>query len=78
MTGPDRVASEDRPASHTYRIVVCGSLSSEWLVMLDEARIEPSDNATTLWVTVADQVALRGLLSRLWDLNLTVVSVNPA
>jgi hypothetical protein len=30
---------------------------------------------TTLSGAVADQAALRGLLCRLWDLNLTIVSV---
>jgi hypothetical protein len=30
---------------------------------------------TTLTGAVADQAALRGMLCRLWDLNLTVVSV---
>ena len=32
-------------------------------------------SCTTLTGAVADQAALRGLLCRLWDLNLTVVSV---
>mgnify|MGYP001826307122 FL=1 len=36
-------------------------------------REDPS--RTTLAGAVADQAALRGLLCRLWDLNLTVVSV---
>jgi hypothetical protein len=30
---------------------------------------------TTLTSTVADQAALCGILTRIWDLNLTVVSV---
>ena len=36
-----------------------------------------SDQAplTTLTIPVADQAALRGLLCKLWDLNLTLISV---
>ena len=30
---------------------------------------------TTLTGTVADQAELRGMLSKIWDLNLTVVSM---
>ncbi len=33
---------------------------------------------TVLTGPVVDQAALRGILNRLWDLNLTVISVNPA
>jgi hypothetical protein len=32
---------------------------------------------TALTGSVADQAALRGILNRLWDLNLTVISVVP-
>jgi len=31
---------------------------------------------TILTGAVADQAALRGILSRIWDLNLTLISVN--
>jgi hypothetical protein len=31
---------------------------------------------TRLRVSVADQSALRGILTKIWDLNLTLVSVN--
>jgi len=32
---------------------------------------------TTLLVSVPDQAALRGILNNIWDLNLTLISVNP-
>jgi len=34
------------------------------------------DEATILTGAVADQSALRGILNKLWDLNLILVSVN--
>ncbi len=38
-------------------------------------RDQASPGRTTLTGAVADQAALRGALCRLWDLNLTIVSV---
>jgi hypothetical protein len=32
---------------------------------------------TVLTGVVADQAALRGILTKIWDLNLTLISVNP-
>ncbi len=65
-----------------YRIVVQGRLDdswSDWLsgmsVSVDQTRDGVS--VTTLTGPVVDQAALRGILNRLWDLNLTLISVNP-
>lgn len=63
-----------------YRIVVRGELSerwSEWFGGLDLSfSQEPNGGTlTTLRGLVADQAALRGLLCKLWDLNLTLISV---
>jgi hypothetical protein len=38
--------------------------------------ITSGDDITTLTGAVADQSALRGILTRLWDLNLDLISVN--
>ena len=73
--------SPGKEKSAKYRIVVQGELDgnwSEWLggmVVTYEAR---GDNTglTTLTGTVTDQSALRGILSRIWDLNLMVISVD--
>jgi len=70
------VSAGDGPSR--YRIALRGGLDRSWLAWLDEVAIESGGDVTVLVVTVADQVALRGLLSQLWDLNLTVISVNPA
>ena len=64
-----------------YRIVVQGELDGDWsewlggMAVVYEARGDDT-GLTTLTGTVTDQSALRGILSRVWDLNLTVVSVD--
>ncbi len=62
-----------------YQIKVQGRLHANWsgwlegLTLTTEGANETA--ITTLTGTVADQAALRGLLTRLWNLNLIVVSV---
>lgn len=70
---------EDRQA---YRIRVEGWLDQDWLDWLggpDVAleRVAGGEPATILTTALLDQAALRGLLCRLWDLNLVLVSVTP-
>jgi len=67
-------------APATYQIEVQGKLDESWASWLDGmtiARTNVYDGAPVVVLTgpVADQAALRGLLSRLWDLNLTVVGL---
>ena len=72
-------ATGDHPRP-TYEIRVRGELDSGWqqwfsglaITLTYEAEQAPT---TTLVGPVVDQAALRGLLCRLWDLNLTVISV---
>lgn len=64
-----------------YQIVVLGELDenwSEWLgCVLFESHCQSSkSNKTTIIGALPDQAALRGLLNKLWDLNLTLISVN--
>lgn len=77
MAEADQVGCEHLRDTSGYRIEVRGSLTSEWLAWLDGVAVEPAGDTTILSVVLADQVALRGFLSRLWDLNVTVVSMNP-
>lgn len=68
----------DQPA--TYQIEVQGALDASWVEWFDSMTIlvERRGNGsfiTTLSGSVADQAALRGILSRLWDLNLALLSV---
>jgi hypothetical protein len=64
-----------------YQIVVKGELDpswSEWLDGFEIARgVAPRGGCTTLLAgTISDQASLRGLLNRLWDLNLEILAVN--
>jgi len=63
-----------------YEIQVRGELDrdwEEWLggLSLSVRQTGGKQRTTTLVGPVADQSALRGILCRLWDLNLTLVSV---
>lgn len=63
-----------------YRIVVYGELSRRWVDWFDNFDIRVSQKPGGATVTilsgpVVDQAALRGMLCKLWDLNLTVISV---
>ena len=63
-----------------YRVQVQGPISERWTDWFDGMTItieQGSDGAqvTTLTGTVVDQAALRGILVKLWDLNLTLISV---
>jgi hypothetical protein len=63
-----------------YEIKVEGELDESWeawfssmIVALEKSTDCPT--TTTLTGALADQAALRGMLCRIWDLNLTIVSV---
>lgn len=64
-----------------YDIRVEGTLDQSWSDWLEgmTVRIETRTGdlpITTFSGSVADQSALRGIMNRLWDINLTLVSVN--
>lgn len=74
------MGSSDNQPQGIYEIRVRGVLDRDWqswfdglAVTLTSAGEQPP--TTTLTGPVADQAALRGILCRLWDLNLTLVSV---
>jgi hypothetical protein len=63
-----------------YEITVKGTLDQAWsdwfsnvVITVDEDR--DGRASTILSVRVDDQAALRGMLNKLWDLNLTLLSV---
>lgn len=63
-----------------YRIGMQGQLDARWTGWFEGMTVvhgvdEAGDPVTTLCGSLADQAALRGLLSRIWDLNLTLLSV---
>ena len=66
--------------SQLYQIKIAGVLNERWAEWFDGMSIEciPEENGTfvtTLTGPVADQAALHGLLMRIRDLNLRLISV---
>ena len=63
-----------------YEIQVLGELDQNWNQWFDGLTVKSTTtghrpSVTSLVGPVADQAALRGILCKLWDLNLTLISV---
>ena len=59
-----------------YEIRVQGELSADWSEWLSGMDVQPNEQGETIIAgVVRDQAALHGILSRVRDLNLTLVSV---
>lgn len=63
-----------------YIIRLRGQLDTQWSQWFDGLEItdgyEEGADITTLRGPVRDQSALRGILNKIWDLNLELLSVN--
>ena len=73
------IHSQDTSKSHYYTIRISGNLDAHWSDWFDGMTVtnvgEP--NAETIIAgIIPDQAALHGLLNKIRDLGLTVVSVN--
>jgi hypothetical protein len=65
--------------SKWYEIRIQGTLSPDWSEWFEGMEIRhEGEGQTILAGRVVDQAALHGLLARVRDLNLTLLSVNPA
>jgi hypothetical protein len=70
----------DQPA--VYQITVQGELDQDWATWFDDGRrvssvvITARCGTTTLTGTISDQSALYGLLAKVRDLSLALLSVN--
>jgi hypothetical protein len=58
-----------------YEIQVKGYLDARWNELFDGMSIDWKDNVTTISGEVADQAALHGLLARVRDYGLVLISV---
>ena len=79
MKATHSIPGLDRPAR--YEIVVPGRLDESWSDWLAGMTVEvvggdDGPTITTLTGVVTDQAALQGLLSRLYALGLSLISVN--
>jgi hypothetical protein len=60
-----------------YRVVVRGRVGSEFADTFEHLEIDSNGTESSLTGTFADQAQLFGLLDRLQDLGIAIVSVNP-
>ena len=60
----------------TYQIVIKDRLDDKWTDWLNGIQIEHRESTTIITGEGIDQSRLRGILGKLWDLNITVISVN--
>lgn len=63
-----------------YQITVEGKIDPSWSGWLDDLQLVSRKETDGMYLTTlsgafTDQAALRGLLNRLWDLNLVLCSV---
>jgi hypothetical protein len=65
-------------AGTEYEIVVRGRAGEALAAELGARRLEPRRARTLIVVEIIDQSHLHGVLERLRDLNIDIVSVNPA
>ena len=66
----------DRPEARRYEIRLAGHLDAHWATWFDGLAVcRQGDGTTVLRGSVADQAALHGLLQRIRDLGLALVSV---
>ncbi len=67
----------EAPQSIHYEICVQGEVSDQWFNCFDGLVIQVLENDRTLiQANLTDKSALHGLLTRIGELNLTVLSVN--
>ncbi len=67
-------------ACKRYEIRIQGKLDDKWLVwfsnlLVASRQITGPQPVTLLVCEIADQAQLRGILNKLWDLNLTLIGV---
>ena len=66
----------DRPEARRYEIRLAGHLDAHWATWFDGLAVShQGDGTTVISGSVADQAALHGLLQRVRDLGLPLVSV---
>ena len=74
----EQLPKSTKPA--TYRIRIVGRVNDGWSDFMSNLEQsfdqENGVTITTITGTVTDQAALHGLLERIRDLNLTLISVN--
>ena len=63
--------------SPTYELRVAGHLDAHWASWLGVALAHNDDGTSSLTAPVPDQAALHGLLAKVRDLGIPLISVTP-
>ena len=75
---PDRHSTGDSAPTQHYEIRVGGHLGSRWAAWFDGLTLTcESDGTSVIRGFVVDQAALHGLLQKLRDLGITLISLTP-
>jgi hypothetical protein len=70
--------SADHHQVPSYEILIAGRLSSRWSAWFEGLTVAPTDHGTTvLRGPVVDQAALHGLLQKLRDAGIPLISLTP-
>lgn len=70
-------STPDRPEAGRYEIRLTGHLDARWATWFDGLTVtHESDGTTVLSGPIADQAALHGVIQRVRDLGLPLVSVS--
>ena len=59
-----------------YEFTIRGDLSGQWCDWFGDLQMVYENDETVLWGPVTDQAALYGIIARLRNLGLTLLSVN--
>jgi hypothetical protein len=71
-------AGQESERQEIYQIIVKGVLDSKWSEWFGGMEVTPQPNGETILTgPVADQAALHGLLQKIRDMGLPLVSVGP-
>jgi hypothetical protein len=77
MSEHRRMMRKRPPCPTVYQIVVRGELSQRFRPAFEGMTLVPDNGRTLITGPVVDQAHLHGLLDRVGDLGLELVSVNP-
>ena len=72
-----RRGHSDATGATVYRIVVRGELRARYVPAFEGMTLATDDGQTAITGPVIDQAHLHGLLNRIGDLGLELVSINP-
>jgi hypothetical protein len=67
----------DATTATVYRIVIRGELSARYVPAFEGMTLATGDGQTAITGPVKDQAHLHGLLNRIGDLGLELISINP-